>query len=91
MFTKIPVTDKTIYMEIYGQNKVSYRVTAGRMGNIITYGIETTDSISGETETIPDFSKNLEDAVGFVENLIKNRISPKYVYIKALDYLRRTI
>lgn len=91
MFTKIPVTDKTTYMEIYGQNKVSYKVTVGRMGNTITYGIETVDCISGATETIPNFSKNLEDAVSFVEILIKNRISPKYVYIKALDYLRKTI
>lgn len=91
MFTKVPVTDKTIYMEVYGQNKVTYRVTTGRMGNIITYGIETVDCISGETEIIPDFSRNIEDAVSFVETLIRNRIAPRYVYIKALDYLRRTI
>ena len=92
MFTKkIPVTDKTIYIEIYGQNKVAYRVITGRMGDIITYGIETEDYNSGVVEVIPDFSRNIEDAVCFVEMLIKNRISPKYMYIKALDYLRRTI
>lgn len=92
MFTKkMPVIDKTIYMEIYSQNKVAYRVIAGRMGDIITYGIETEDYNSGAVEVIPDFSRNIEDAVCFVEMLIKNRISPKYMYIKALDYLRRTI
>lgn len=91
MFTKIPVTDRTVYMEVYGQNKVSYRVIAGRMGNVITYGIETVDSISGETETIPDFSRNVNDAVAFAENLIRNRITPKHVYIKALEYLKQTI
>ncbi|MCM1507207.1 MAG: DUF6514 family protein [Ruminococcus flavefaciens] len=92
MFTKkIPVTDKTIYMEIYGQNKTAYRVTVGRIGDIVTYGIETQDYNSGEVEAISDFSRNIEDAVCFVEMLIKNKVSPKYVYIKALDYLRRTI
>ncbi|MDE6539850.1 MAG: hypothetical protein K2K66_06640, partial [Ruminococcus sp.] len=70
---------------------VAYRVIAGRMGDIVTYGIETEDYNSGVLEVIPDFSRNIEDAVCFVEMLIKNRISPKYMYIKALDYLRRTI
>lgn len=92
MFTKkIPVTDKTIYMEVYGQNKVAYRVIVGRMGDIVTYGIETEDYISGDVEIIPDFSRNIEDAVCFAETLIRNKVTPKYVYIKALDYLRRTI
>ncbi|MDE6500602.1 MAG: hypothetical protein K2L10_00725 [Ruminococcus sp.] len=93
MFTKkkIPVTDKTIYMEVYGQNKVAYRVIVGRMGNTVTYGIETEDYISGNVEVIPDFSKNREDAISFVEMLIKNKVPPKYVYIKALDYLCKTI
>lgn len=92
MFTKkAQVTDKTIYMEIYGQNKVAYRIIVGRIENIVTYGIETEDYISGNIESIPDFSRNLEDAVTFSEILIREKIPPKYVYIKALDYLRRTI
>lgn len=92
MFTKkIPVTDKTIYMEIYCQNKIAYRVIAGRMGDIVTYGIEAEDYNSGTVEIIPDFSRNIEDAVCFAETLIKNRIPPKHMYIKALDYLSRTI
>ena len=28
---KREVVDRTIYMEVFGDNKVSYRVTAGRM------------------------------------------------------------
>ncbi|MDE6665513.1 MAG: hypothetical protein K2K14_04895 [Ruminococcus sp.] len=96
MFTTVkkiknPVVDRTVYMEVYGENKVAYRVITGRIGKNTTYGIETEDYNTGETESIPDFSRNIEDAVLFAEMLIKSKTSPKYMYIKALDYLRLSI
>ena len=66
---KHEVRDKTIYMEIFGENKVTYRVLSGRMciygDEIITYGIEVIDHKNGEKELIADFSRNIEDAVAF--------------------------
>lgn len=88
---KSKVTDRTVYMEVYGENKVAYRVISGRIGKNVTYGIETEDYNTGEKEVIPDFSRNMEDAVCFAEMLIKSKTSPKYIYIKALDYLRLSI
>ena len=71
---KQEVRDRTVYMEIYGGNKVSYRVTSGKMNyddsEIITYGIEVEDSKTGQKEIISDFSRNIEDAVDFAEMLI---------------------
>ena len=56
---KQEVRDRTVYMEIYGGNKVSYRVTSGKMNyddsEIITYGIEVEDSRTGQKEIISDF------------------------------------
>ncbi|MDE5620102.1 MAG: hypothetical protein K2O29_07570, partial [Ruminococcus sp.] len=76
---KNQVTDRTVYMEVYGENKVAYRVISGRIGKTVTYGIETEDYKTGEKEVIPDFSLNMEDAVCFVEMLIKSKTSPKYM------------
>lgn len=85
------VKDKTVYMEVFGENKVSYRVISGKIdffGNEInTYGIEAEDHESGEKETIPDFSRNLEDAVDFAEMLISGKVKPRQMYNKALNYL----
>lgn len=88
---KNKVTDRTVYMEVYGENKVAYRVISGYIGKTVTYGIETEDYNTGEKEVIADFSRNIEDAVCFAEILIKSRTVPKYMYIKALDYLRLSI
>ncbi len=88
---KNQVTDRTVYMEVYGENKVAYRVISGRIGKTVTYGIETEDYNTGEKEVISDFSRNMEDAVRFAEMLIKSKIIPKYMHIKALDYLRLSI
>ena len=85
------VFDKTVYMEVYGDNQVAYRVTAGRISlfgdEVSTYGIEAEDFNSGDKETIPDFSRNIEDAVDFAEMLISGRVKPKDMYNKALCYL----
>lgn len=91
MFTKEQTINKTTYMEIYSQNKISYKIITEHTSNTITFGIEITDCKSNKTEMISNFSKNIEDAIAFVEILIKNNIPPKYVYIKALNYLCKTI
>ena len=88
---KQDVRDRTVYMEVCADNKVSYRVIAGRLfsggDNIITYGIEAQDMSSGEFETIPDFSRDIEDAVDFAEMLITSRTRPEGIYSRALSYL----
>lgn len=85
------VRDKTIYMEVYGDNKVAYRVITGKItsfgSDVNTYGVEAEDYESGEKEEIPDFSRNIEDAVDFAEMLISSQVKPKQMYNKALSYL----
>ena len=92
---KHEVREKTIYMEIFGENKVAYRVLSGRMriygDEIITYGIEVIDHKNGEKELIADFSRNIEDAVAFAESLISQKSCPRQLYGKALDFLRVSI
>lgn len=88
---KREVRDRTVYMEVYGDNKVAYRVTAGWVNlygeNICTYGVEAEDHVTGEKETIADFSRNVEDAVDFTEMMINRRIRPRNIYDQALNYL----
>lgn len=89
------VHDKTLYMEIFGENKVAYRVLSGKMDlygdEVITYGVEVIDQKKGESECIPDFSRNIEDAVAFAELLINFRSRPSHLYSRALDFLRISI
>ena len=88
---KREVRDKTVYMEVYGENNVAYRVVAGKIDSfgeeVSTYGVEAEDYRSGEIEVIPDFSRNIEDAVDFAEMLIRSKIPPKHIYNGALNYL----
>lgn len=92
---KHDVRDKALYMEIFGDNKVAYRVLSGKMviygDEVITYGVEVVDKESGDKECIADFSRNIEDAVAFAESLITNKSRPRQLYSKALDYLRVSI
>lgn len=85
------VRDRTIYMEVFGDNKVAYRVISGKISmfgdEFNTYGIEAEDYENGDKEIIPDFSRNIEDAVDFTEMLISGKIRPKQMYNKALNYL----
>lgn len=96
MFTAVKnnipyVKDRTVYMELFSDRKISYRVTAGRAVKSglesDTYGIEAVDSITGESEKIPDFSPDVKDAVAFAEMLTACRIRPRHIYAKALNYL----
>ena len=45
------VRDRTVYMEVYGDNKVMYRVVVGKINSygdeVCTYGIEAEDRRSG--------------------------------------------
>ncbi|MBR6070609.1 MAG: hypothetical protein IKP78_08480 [Ruminococcus sp.] len=88
---KQDVRDRTVYMEVCADNKVSYRVIAGRVfaggDDVITYGIEAQDLSTGEYEAIPDFSRDIEDAVDFAEMLITSRTRPEGIYSRALSYL----
>ncbi len=88
---KNQVRDRMVYMEVFGENKVSYRVTSGKMqwddSEIITYGVEVEDSRTGQREVIPDFSRNIEDAVDFAEMLISGHTPPCRLYNHALNYL----
>lgn len=92
---KHDIRDRTVYMEVCADNKVSYRVIAGRMylcgDEVITYGIEAQDISTGEYEAIPDFSRDIEDAVDFAEMLITFRTRPEGIYSRALNYLRMSI
>lgn len=92
---KHEVYDKTIYMEVLGDNRVSYRVTAGRTFlngyETVTYGIEVKNTLTGETEAIADFSRDIEDAVDFAEMLISSKARPFQIYSRALNYLRISI
>ncbi|MCR5601851.1 MAG: hypothetical protein K6G33_14060 [Ruminococcus sp.] len=92
---KHEVRDKAVYMEIFGDNKVAYRVLSGRMelygDEIITYGIEVIDHKSGDKEIISDFSRNIEDAVIFAEELIAAKSRPRQLYGKALGFLKVSI
>ena len=85
------VMDMTVYMEIFSDKKVAYRVLSVRMNffgeEIITYGIEIFDHKDGQKECITDFSRNIEDAVAFAESLINGRSRPKQLYSRALNYL----
>lgn len=82
---------KTVYLELFSERKVTYRVTAGhtvRFGEeISTYGIEAFDSRTGESERISDFSQDITDAVAFAELLSAQKVRPRQLYSKALGFL----
>ena len=88
---KREVTDTSTYLEVLGDNRVAYRVITGTLSGfgypVITYGVEAEDFVSGEKETISDFSRNIEDAVDFTEMLIVRKLKPGRMYDLALNYL----
>ena len=89
------VMNRTVYMELFSDRKISYRVTAGRTvrfgEEVDTYGIEVRDSVTGESENIADFSPAVEDAVAFAEMLTACKVRPCQLYVKALGYLMLSI
>lgn len=91
------VSEKTIYMEVLGANRVIYRVTSSKKvfdgEEFITYGVEAEMKIGPVKflEKIDDFSDDVSQAVGFAELLVHNNIKPSLIYNAALCYLRKTI
>ena len=74
------------YMEVYGANRVLYRVTASNTHRnqklSVVYGIFLQDLRSGETAEIHAFSNSLEKTVCFVNDLIQKQVQP-YHYEKS--------
>ncbi|MGN0630988.1 MAG: hypothetical protein ACI4JN_06635 [Ruminococcus sp.] len=81
-----------VYMEIYGVNRVIYRVTSSvikRMGKAaVVYGVSLEDIRTGEQECIENFSDKIENALDFAEMLIQQKIPPYRLYSEALRNLR---
>lgn len=77
------------YMEVYGANRVLYRVTASNTHRnqklSVVYGMQ--DLRSGETAEIHAFSNSLEKTVCFVNDLIQKQVQPYQVYNAALRQL----
>lgn len=94
---KAVMTEKTSYMEVVGNNRVTYRVTTGRVvlngREYVTYGVEAEKCIGPVRfkESIDDFSTDLKTAVGFAELLLKYNIKPSLIYNAALCFLRENL
>lgn len=81
-----------VYMEVYGVNRVIYRVTATavkRKGRCVyTYGITVEDVRAGRRETIESFSDDMEYTIEFTNSLVRKGIRPDGLYNEALRQLR---
>lgn len=79
------------YMEVYGGNRIVYRVTACNSYRnqklSVIYGVSLQDLRSGETAEIRAFSNSLEKTVCFVNDLIQKQVQPYQVYNAALRQL----
>lgn len=87
--------ENVVYMEVYGSNRVIYRVTAG---SIIQdgvsqpfYGVMLEDLRSGECQSIADFSPDLEQTIRFANALIQRELKPSGLYDAAFGYLSRQV
>ncbi|MGN0592835.1 MAG: hypothetical protein ACI4JQ_06290 [Ruminococcus sp.] len=80
-----------IYMEVYGVNRVIYRVTAGtihRKGKPVSvYGVTLEDVRTGERESLENFSEDMEHTVQFTNALVRRRVRPDGLYNEALRQL----
>lgn len=77
-----------VYMEIYSSSRTAYRVI---ISNDTMYGVEIESFETGKKASLNDFSDRLENAVNFVEMLIKKRTAPEQLYTTALSYLSSSI
>lgn len=81
-----------IYMEVYGVNRVIYRVTAGtvrRRGRTVpVYGVSLEDVRTGEREILENFSEDMDHTVQFLSTMVQRRIRPSGLYNEALRQLR---
>lgn len=81
-----------IYMEVYGVNRIIYRVTIGtakRRGKEVSiYGVSLEDMRTGRRENLENFSEDIESTLKFANDLIHKRVSPDRLYNEALRHLR---
>ncbi len=79
------------YMEVYGVNRVIYRVTAcntyQKKAIHVTYGVSLQNLRTGETAEITAFSNNLEKTICFVNDLIQREAQPYQIYNAAFRQL----
>ena len=80
-------------MEVYGSNRVIYRVTAGSVIRQSVsepfYGVTLEDLRTGERYSIADFSSDLEQTIRFANALVQQEIRPSSLYDAALAALSR--
>lgn len=81
-----------VYMEVYGVNRVIYRVTAStvqrRGKQVKVYGVILEDVRSGHRESLENFSEDMNDTIQFANSLIHRKIRPCGLYNEALRQLR---
>lgn len=81
-----------IYMEVYGVNRVIYRVTSGnvrrRGKSVLVYGVSAEDIRTGYCESIENFSEDIETTLKFANSLVHKRVRPDRLYNEALRQLR---
>lgn len=80
------------YMEVYGVNRVIYRVTAGTVNRRGTqaavYGVSVEDIRTGRRECLENFSEDIDVTLRFANSLVHKRIRPDGLYNEALRHLR---
>lgn len=83
---------RMIYMEVYGVNRIIYRVTIGtakRKGKEVSvYGVSLEDMRTGQSENLENFSEDIESTLKFTNDLIHKSVSPNGLYNEALRHLR---
>ncbi len=84
-----------VYMEVYGNNRIIYRVTASRAVSFgqsrPVYGVMLEDLRSGERQGIANFSDTLEETIRFANELIEQEVVPAKLYDAALQALYYTL
>ena len=87
------LSEPIVYMEVYGSNRVIYRVTAGSVIRQSVsepfYGVTLEDLRTGERYSIADFSSDLEQTIRFANALVQQEIRPSSLYDAALAALSR--
>ena len=83
-------------MEVYGSNRVIYRVTAGWVVRSdgtakSVYGICLEDLRSGEQQALEDFSDTLDQTILFANHLVEQEIRPEELYDAALKQLSHQV
>lgn len=80
---------KTIYNESLGNQELIYTAFCEKdeYSDINVYGILVRDNISNSETVIHSFTSKKEQAIDFIETLIRNIVHPDFVNDIAEDYL----